>query len=155
LTRISRARSDLALTLGRPATLDELAAETMMSREALEEALQWRSEPLSLSDPLSEDSDNTLGDIVLSDVNSVTPFDHAATALLPGEICRLLEALDEREAKIIRLRFGLDRGEPLTLEEVGRHFQLTRERIRQIEAKAMSKLRHPSVSNDVQDLVPG
>jgi RNA polymerase sigma factor (sigma-70 family) len=155
LTRISRARSDLALTLGRPATLDELAVETMMSREALEEALQWRSEPLSLSDPLSEDSDNTLGDIVLSDVNSVTPFDHAATALLPGEICRLLEALDEREAKIIRLRFGLDRGEPLTLEEVGRHFQLTRERIRQIEAKAMSKLRHPSVSNDVQDLVLG
>jgi RNA polymerase primary sigma factor len=155
LTRISRARSDLALSLGRPATLDELASETMMSREALEEAMRWRAEPLSLSEPLSEDSDNTLGDIVLSDVGSATPFDQAATALLPEEIRRLLTTLDDREATIIRLRFGLDRGEPLTLEEVGRHFQLTRERIRQIEAKAMSKLRHPSVSNDAHNLLSG
>jgi RNA polymerase sigma factor (sigma-70 family) len=155
LTRISQARSDLALRLGRPATLDELAAETMMTREALEETLGWRSEPLSLSDPLSDDGDSTLGDVALSDVHAVTPFDQAAASMLPREIGRLLATLDDREATIVRLRFGLDRGEPLTLEEVGRQFQLTRERIRQIEAKAMSKLRHPSVCRNARDLVEG
>jgi len=154
LTRISQARTALSLKLGRPATLDELAAATMMSRESLVEALGWRSEPLSLSDPLSEDSDNSLGDVVLADVNAVTPFDHAATSLLPDEINRLLAPLDGREATVLRLRFGLDRGEPRTLEEVGQHFHLTRERIRQIEAKAMSKLRHPSVDNGARDLLP-
>jgi RNA polymerase sigma factor (sigma-70 family) len=154
LTRISQARTALSLKLGRPATLDELAAATTMSRESLVEALGWRSEPLSLSDPLSEDSDNSLGDVVLADVNAVTPFDHAATSLLPDEINRLLAPLDGREATVLRLRFGLDRGEPRTLEEVGQHFHLTRERIRQIEAKAMSKLRHPSVDNGARDLLP-
>jgi len=154
LTRISQARTALSLKLGRPATLDELAAATMMSRESLVEALGWRSEPLSLSDPLSEDSDNSLGDVVLADVNAVTPFDHAATSLLPDEINRLLAPLDGREATVLRLRFGLDRGELRTLEEVGQHFHLTRERIRQIEAKAMSKLRHPSVDNGARDLLP-
>ena len=84
---------------------------------------------------------------MVADANAVSPFDHAADSLLADEINRLLAPLDEREATILRLRFGLGRGSPRTLEEVGRHFNLTRERIRQIEAKAMSKLRHPSVDN--------
>jgi RNA polymerase sigma factor (sigma-70 family) len=154
LTRIGHARTALGLKFGRPATLEELASETMMSRDKLVEALGWRSEPLSLFDPLSEDSDSCLGDVV-SDPEAVSPFDHAASSMLPDEINRLLAPLDDREATILRLRFGLDRGEPRTLEEVGQHFHLTRERIRQIEAKAMSKLRHPSVHSGARDLLEG
>jgi len=154
LTRIGHARTSLNLKLGRPATLEELADETLMSREKLVEALGWMAEPLSLFDPLSEDSDSSLGDMV-ADANAVSPFDHAASALLADEVSNLLAPLDEREATILRLRFGLDRGEPRTLEEVGQHFQLTRERIRQIEAKAMSKLRHPSVHNGARELLEG
>jgi RNA polymerase sigma factor (sigma-70 family) len=105
-----------------------------------------------LSEPLREDGDADLGDVV-ADSSAVSPFDQAAEALLVGEISRLLAPLDEREATILRLRFGLDRGEPRTLEEVGEHFNLTRERIRQIEARAMSKLRHPSADNGARDLL--
>ena len=82
-----------------------------------------------------------------------SPFEMAASSLLPAEIHRLLNPLDEREREILRLRFGLDRGEPRTLEEVGEHFHLTRERIRQIEARAMSKLRHPSSDTGARDLL--
>ena len=83
------------------------------------------------------------------------PFEVAATALLPEEISRLLAPLDEREREILKLRFGLDRGEPRTLEEVGEHFNLTRERIRQIEAKALRKLRHPSRSRKLRAFLEG
>ena len=83
----------------------------------------------------------------------MSPFEVAATALLPEEISRLLAPLDPREREILKLRFGLDRGEPRTLEEVGEHFNLTRERIRQIEARAMSKLRHPSSDTGARDLL--
>ena len=88
---------------------------------------------MSLSEPLREDGDAELGDVV-EDRSAESPFEVAATALLPEEIARLLAPLDEREREILKLRFGLDRGEPRTLEEVGEHFNLTRERIRQIEA---------------------
>ena len=93
-----------------------------------------------------------LGDVV-EDRSAESPFEVAATALLPEEIQRLLAPLDEREREILKLRFGLDRGEPRTLEEVGDHFNLTRERIRQIEARAMSKLRHPSSDTGARDLL--
>ncbi len=122
--------------------------------ETLTDVLRWRSEPLSLSEPLREDGDADLGDVV-ADVNATSPFDHAAEALLVDEINELLAPLDDREASILRLRFGLDRGEPRTLEEVGQHFNLTRERIRQIEARAMSKLRHPSSDTGARDLLTG
>jgi RNA polymerase sigma factor (sigma-70 family) len=154
LTRINWSRTSLELKLGRLPTLDELASETDMSREKLIEALGWRSEPLSLSEPLGDERDRNFGDLV-ADANATSPFDYAADSLLAGEIARLLAPLDEREATILRLRFGLDKGAPRTLEEVGRHFNLTRERIRQIEAKAMSKLRHPSVNNGARDLLNG
>jgi predicted acetyltransferase len=113
-----------------------------MPEDKVTEALRFAAEPLSLSEPLREDGDAELGDVV-EDRSAESPFEVAATALLPEEIARLLAPLDEREREILKLRFGLDRGEPRTLEEVGEHFNLTRERIRQIEARAMSKLRHP------------
>jgi RNA polymerase sigma factor (sigma-70 family) len=90
---------------------------------------------------------------MIEDRGAESPFDSAAVALLPDQINRLLHPLDEREKQILKLRFGLDRGEPRTLEEVGEHFNLTRERIRQIEARAMSKLRHPSSDTGARDLL--
>ena len=143
LARLQKARSRLELKYGRPATLAELAREVEMPEDKVTEALRFAAEPLSLSEPLREDGDAELGDVV-EDRSAESPFEVAATALLPEEIARLLAPLDEREREILKLRFGLDRGEPRTLEEVGEHFNLTRERIRQIEARAMSKLRHPS-----------
>ena len=152
LARLQKARSRLELKLGRPPTQAELAAEVEMPEDKVTEALRFALEPLSLSEPLREDGDAELGDVV-QDRSADSPFDVAATALLPEEIARLLGPLDEREREILRLRFGLDRGEPRTLEEVGEHFNLTRERIRQIEARAMSKLRHPSSDTGARDLL--
>jgi RNA polymerase sigma factor (sigma-70 family) len=141
LARLQKARSRLELKFGRPATLAELSAEVDMPEDKVTEALRFAAEPLSLSEPLREDGD------------AESPFEVAATALLPEEISRLLAPLDQREREILALRFGLDRGEPRTLEEVGEAFNLTRERIRQIEARAMSKLRHPSSDTGARDLL--
>lgn len=152
LARLQKARSRLELKYGRPATLGELAVEVDMPEQKVTEALRFAAEPLSLSEPLREDSDAELGDVV-EDRAAESPFEVAATTLLPSEITRLLSPLDEREREILKLRYGLDRGEPRTLEEVGEHFQLTRERIRQIEARAMSKLRHPSTDTGARDLL--
>ena len=152
LARVQKAQARLELKLGRPATLAELGIEVELPEDKLIEALRFRAEPLSLSEPLREDGDAELGDVV-EDRSAESPFEMAATALLPIEINRLLAPLDEREREILRLRFGLDRGEPRTLEEVGEHFNLTRERIRQIEARAMSKLRHPSSDTGARDLL--
>jgi RNA polymerase sigma factor (sigma-70 family) len=152
LARLQKARSRLELKLGRPATLAELAADAELPEDKVIEALRFASEPLSLSEPLREDGDAELGDLV-EDRSAESPFEVAATALLPDELSRLLSPLDQREREILQLRFGLDRGEPRTLEEVGEHFNLTRERIRQIEARAMSKLRHPSADTGAKDLL--
>jgi RNA polymerase sigma factor (sigma-70 family) len=153
LARLQKARSRLELKYGRPATLAELAKEVEMPEDKVTEALRFAAEPLSLSEPLREDGDAELGDVV-EDRSAESPFETAATALLPEEIQRLLAPLDEREREILRLRFGLDgSGEGRTLEEVGEHFNLTRERIRQIEARAMSKLRHPSSDTGARDLL--
>ena len=152
LTRLQKARARLELRYGRPATLSELADEVEMPEQKVTEALRFAAEPLSLSEPLREDGDAELGDVV-EDRSAESPFEVAATALLLEEIKRLLSPLDEREREILTLRYGLDRGEPRTLEEVGEHFNLTRERIRQIEARAMSKLRHPSSDTGARDLL--
>ena len=152
LARLQKARTRLELKYGRPATMTELAADVEMPEEKITEALRFANEPLSLSEPLREDGDAELGDVV-EDRGAASPFEVAATSLLPDEIARLLAPLDEREREILKLRFGLDRGEPRTLEEVGEHFTLTRERIRQIEARAMSKLRHPSSDTGARDLL--
>jgi RNA polymerase sigma factor (sigma-70 family) len=154
LTQVTRARSRLEGQLGRRPTIRELAADVELDEEKVIEILRHASEPLSLSEPLRDDSDAELGDMV-EDRSAVSPFDAAAAALLSDEINKLLVDLDKREREIIRLRFGLDRGEPLTLDEVGEHFGLTRERIRQIEARAMSKLRHPSTDTGARELLNG
>lgn len=152
LTRLQKARARLEIKHGRPATLKELSVEVEMPEEKVSEALRFASEPVSLSEPLREDGDAELGDVV-EDRSADSPFETAANSLLPDEISKLLSPLDEREREILKLRFGLDRGEPRTLEEVGEHFNLTRERIRQIEARAMSKLRHPSSDTGARDLL--
>ncbi len=154
VVRVQKARSRLELKLCRPATRAELAAEVGLTEDKVTEALLFAVEPLSLSTPLREDGDAELSDIV-EDRSADSPFEVAATALLSGEISRLLDPLDEREREILKLRFGLDRGEPRTLEEVGGHFDLTRERIRQIEARAISKLRHPSSDTGARNLLSG
>ncbi len=152
LTRLQKARSRLELKLGRPPTQAELSEEVELPEDKVVEALRFALEPLSLSEPLRDDGDAELGDIV-EDRSAQSPFEVAATSMLPDEITRLLHPLDDREREILRLRFGLDRGEPRTLEEVGEYFNLTRERIRQIEARAMSKLRHPSSDTGARDLL--
>ena len=109
---------------------------------------------MSLSEPLRSDGDGELADFV-EDQSAVSPFEAAATALLSDEVAKMLLVLDQREREILQLRFGLDRGLPRTLDEVGAHFHLTRERIRQIEARAISKLRHPSSDRNARDLLSG
>ncbi len=152
LSRLQKARARLETQLGRPATLAELSADLEMPPEKVTETMRFAADTLSLSTKLSEDGDAELGDMV-EDRSAESPFEAAAVSLLPAEIGRLLSPLDEREREILKLRFGLDRGEARTLEEVGEHFNLTRERIRQIEARAMSKLRHPSSDTGAKDLL--
>ncbi len=152
LTRVTKARGRLEGQLGRRPTSAELANDLELEEEKVIEILRHAAEPLSLSEPLREDGDAELGDVV-EDRSAVSPFEAAAASLLSGEVGKMLVALDEREREILRLRFGLDRGEPRTLDEVGEHFNLTRERIRQIEARAMSKLRHPSTDRGARELL--
>ena len=152
LARLQKVRSRLESENGCPPTLSDLADEMGMPAEKVTEALRFQSEPLSLSEPLHHDGTAELGDMV-EDRSIDSPFDVAATTMLPEEIRRLLSPLNERERHVLNLRFGLDRGEPRTLTEVGERFNLTRERIRQIEARAMSKLRHPSSDTGGRDLL--
>jgi RNA polymerase sigma factor (sigma-70 family) len=154
LVRVTKARGRLEGTLGRRPTIGELAADLDLEEHRVVEILRYVGEPLSLSEPLRLDSDAELGDVV-EDRSAVSPFDAAAASLLSDEVDKMLVALDERERVILQLRFGLDSGEPRTLDEVGIHFKLTRERIRQIEARAMSKLRHPTLDRNAQDLLSG
>ena len=128
------------------AGLQRIYGTAWESAEALDAYLELLAEAERRDPPLA------LGDVV-EDRSADSPFEMAATSLLPEEISRLLAPLDTREREILKLRFGLDRGEPRTLEEVGEHFNLTRERIRQIEARAMSKLRHPSSDTGARDLL--
>ena len=152
LARLQKAQSRLELNYGRPATLAELADDVELPEGKVTETLRFAVEPLSLSAPLGEDGDTELGDVV-EDRSAESPFEVAAAALLPAALARLLAPLNEREREILTLRFGLDQGEPRTLRAVGEHFNLTSERIRQIEARAMSKLRHPSSDNSARDLL--
>jgi RNA polymerase sigma factor (sigma-70 family) len=140
LARLEKARMRLEVELRRPATLTELAADVEMPEDKVTEALLFAAPPLSLAETVGADSDVELGDLV-EDNAELSPADAAILALLPSEVARLLSTLNDRERRIISLRFGLDRGEPRTLEEVGAHFNLTRERIRQIEIRAITKLR--------------
>jgi RNA polymerase sigma factor (sigma-70 family) len=122
-----------------------------MSEIKVAEVLRFAAAPLSFAQPVG-DSEAELGDFI-EDQAGLSPSDAAILALLPADVAPLLEVLNERERRLITLRFGLDRGDPRTLEEVGETFHVTRERIRQIEARAMSKLQHPSTSIDARELL--
>jgi RNA polymerase sigma factor (sigma-70 family) len=152
LNRVSKARGRLEAQLGRGPSTAELGADLDVPEARIAEILRHTLEPISLSESLRADSDFELGDVV-EDRTAVAPFEAAVTALLTDEVAKMLMTLDPREREILRLRFGLDRGLPRTLDEVGVQFNLTRERIRQIEAKALSKLRHPTVYRSTQDLL--
>jgi RNA polymerase sigma factor (sigma-70 family) len=152
VARLQKARTRLEVSAGRPPTVAELSIELDMPQDKVAAALRFAVEPVSLSEPLRDDGDTELGDLV-EDHGAPSPFEAAAAALLPEQVHRLLIHLEPREREVLRMRFGLDRGEPRTLEEVGTHFHLTRERIRQIEAKALSKLRHPSLDVGARDLL--
>ena len=123
-----------------------------MAEAEVKTLLRYVVEPVSLATPVGSEGDTELADIV-ADANAPSPFDLVAEAMLGPEIERLLSALGERERDILRLRFGLDRGEPRTLEEVGAELNLTRERIRQIERSALAKLRQPRSAVEARDLL--
>ncbi len=152
IRRLLRMRGQMEGELGRSPTPAELSVAMQMPEEQISELLQYGSEPVSLEAPIGTDGDTELADIV-ADLSAPSPFDVVAGAMLGEEIDKLLAPLDEREREILKLRYGLDRGEPRTLEEVGDALQLTRERIRQIERTALSKLRHPSTDTGAHDLL--
>ena len=147
LIRVSR---QLLQELGREPTPEEIAAEMDMSVERVREILKISQEPVSLETPIGEEEDSHLGDFIQDD-NVPVPADAAAFTLLKEQLVEVLSTLTDREQKVLRLRFGLDDGRARTLEEVGKEFNVTRERIRQIEAKALRKLRHPSRSRKLKD----
>ena len=152
LTQVTKARGRLEGQLGRRPTVPELAIDLEVREERVTEILRHAGQPLSLSEPLGEDGDAELGDL-MEDRSAVSPFDAAAAALLPRQVDTMLLVLDARERQILRLRFGLDRGEARTLDQVGEHFSLSRERIRQIEDQALFKLRHPPTDRDPRELL--
>ncbi len=151
IRRLLRMRAQMEGELGRLPTAAELAEVMQIPEDVIAELLQYGADPVSLDTPIG-DGDTELADIV-ADLTSPSPFDAAAEAMLSSEIDKLLAPLDDREREILRLRFGLDRGDPRTLEEVGSELHLTRERIRQIERTALSKLRHPSSETGAHDLL--
>ncbi len=147
LIRVSR---QLLQELGREPTPEEIAAEINMPEDRVREILKISQEPVSLETPIGEEEDSHLGDFIQDD-NVPVPADAAAFTLLREQLGEVLDTLTEREQKVLKLRFGLDDGRARTLEEVGKEFNVTRERIRQIEAKALRKLRHPSRSRKLKD----
>jgi RNA polymerase sigma factor (sigma-70 family) len=150
--RVLRAQGQLEGQLGRSPTTGELAGHLQMPAAEISALLALAVEPVSLAAPVGSDGDTELADIV-ADASAPSPFDLVANGMLGDEIGKLLAGLDEREREILRLRYGLDRGDPRTLEQVGEALQLTRERIRQIERGALAKLRHPSKESTARDLL--
>jgi len=147
LIRISR---QLLQEYGREPTPEEIASEMDISEEKVREILKIAQEPVSLETPIGEEEDSHLGDFIPDD-DVPAPAEAAAFSMLKEQLVEVLDTLTDREQKVLKLRFGLDDGRARTLEEVGRRFDVTRERIRQIEAKALRKLRHPSRSKKLKD----
>ena len=150
INRLVRTQRQLVQKLGREATPEELAKELDMPVDRVRDIMKISQDPVSLETPIGEEEDSHLGDFIQDDHVEV-PADAATYRLLHEQLMEVLSTLTEREQKVLRLRFGLDDGRPRTLEEVGRQFNVTRERIRQIEAKALRKLRHPSRSKILKD----
>ena len=150
INRLIRVSRQLLQELGREPSAEEIAARAQMPVERVREVLKISQEPVSLETPIGEEEDSHLGDFI-QDEHVAVPAEAAAFTLLHEQLMEVLETLTEREQKVLKLRFGLEDGRPRTLEEVGRDFNVTRERIRQIEAKALRKLRHPSRSKKLRD----
>ena len=150
INKLSRIQRQLTLELNREPSEEELAKKMGMSVEKVREIYKISQEPVSLETPIGEEDDSHLGDFI-KDERNVSPEEYATNEMLKDEIAEVLLTLTEREEKVIRLRFGLEDGKSRTLEEVGQMFGVTRERIRQIEAKALRKLRHPSRSRKLKD----
>ena len=150
INRLIRTQRQLVQTLGREPSPEEIAEAMDLPVERVREVMKISLDPVSLETPIGEEEDSHLGDFI-QDEQVMVPVDAATYTLLREQLTEVLETLTEREQKVLRLRFGLDDGRPRTLEEVGRDFNVTRERIRQIEAKALRKLRHPSRSRKLKD----
>jgi len=153
LKSLQLAEAVLEVELNRRPTMDEVAERLGTTVEELSDARRIPAEPLSLSHPMGEDGGSEFGDIV-EDRGAPPPEERALVSAVPGEVAGMLGYLQPREREILRLRFGLDRGGSRTLEEVGRGFRLTKERIRQIESRALCKLRHPSLPGDIREVLP-
>ena len=143
INRLAKVEKTLTQEYGRQPQVEEIAAEMGMPLERVREIMKVAQDPVSLESPVGEEEDSHLGDFIADD-DVPSPSDVAAQTMLKGELNEVLKTLSDREARVLRLRFGLDDGRTRTLEEVGKEFNVTRERIRQIEAKALRKLRHPS-----------
>ena len=152
INRLMRNSRHLLQTLGREPTPEEIAAEMEIPVEKVRDILKISQDPISLETPVGEEDDSNVGNFIPDD-DAPSPSDQAADVLLKEQIEEVMETLTPREARVLRLRFGLEDGRTRTLEEVGREFMVTRERIRQIEAKALRKLRHPSRSKKLKDFM--
>lgn len=150
INKLARIQRQLTLELNREPSEEELAKKMNISVEKIRDIYKISQEPVSLETPIGEEDDSHLGDFI-KDERNVSPEEYATNEMLKDEIAEVLLTLTEREEKVIRLRFGLEDGKSRTLEEVGQLFGVTRERIRQIEAKALRKLRHPSRSRKLKD----
>ena len=150
INKLIRESRQLLQELGREPLPEEIAERMGISVERVREILKISQEPVSLETPIGEEEDSHLGDFI-QDQNVPVPAEAAASNLLRDQLNEVLDTLTEREQKVLRLRFGMDDGRARTLEEVGKEFQVTRERIRQIEAKALRRLRHPSKSRKLKD----
>lgn len=152
INKLIRVQRQLLQDLGREPTPEEIGEEMELTAEKVREILKIAQEPVSLETPIGEEDDSHLGDFI-EDSEAQSPADHAAYELLKEQLEDVLDTLTDREENVLRLRFGLDDGRTRTLEEVGKVFGVTRERIRQIEAKALRKLRHPSRSKRLKDFL--
>lgn len=152
INKLIRVQRQLLQELGREPTPEELAKEMGMPEEKVREIMKIAQEPVSLETPIGEEEDSHLGDFI-PDEDAPAPAEAAAYTMLKEQLMDVLDTLTPREEKVLRLRFGLDDGRARTLEEVGKEFNVTRERIRQIEAKALRKLRHPSRSKKLKDFL--
>ncbi|MCI1964657.1 MAG: RNA polymerase sigma factor RpoD [Oscillospiraceae bacterium] len=152
INKVKKVTSQLLHTNGHEPTADEVSAELDMPVEKVREIMRVAQEPVSLETPIGEEEDSHLGDFIPDD-DAPAPADAASHTLLKEQLADVLDTLTPREEKVLRLRFGLEDGRSRTLEEVGKEFNVTRERIRQIEAKALRKLRHPSRSKKLKDFL--
>ncbi|WP_258132477.1 MULTISPECIES: RNA polymerase sigma factor [unclassified Microbacterium] len=150
INKLARVQRQMLQDLGREPTPEELSRELDMTPEKVVEVQKYGREPISLHTPLGEDGDSEFGDLI-EDTEAVVPADAVGFTMLQRQLEQLLDSLSEREAGVIRMRFGLGDGQPKTLDQIGDTFGVTRERIRQIESKTMAKLRHPSRSQSLRD----